>query len=576
VTVGDAALRQELAAGVSTGQGGMLVSGAVIYVDTIADLQALDTSALVDGQQVQVKEYHAGTGVGGGEFYWDAASEDADNGGVVFEVDGVVIGRWKRRFNGNLTVQQFGATGNGVSDDAPAIQAAFDSGARTVIFPRGNYILDSSQASDSVISISSRVEIIGEFGSQLSYTQNIPNTHDILKYNPQTLADEGVFIEGLWVIDRDGSGGRNVFYSKLTSSTGIKKLRIHRCLFRSTGQRAIRIDNDDVDLNPNGLFLSTITESEINGGIYLRKLGDSCSITDNVITGPNQGIFVSHLQESDPSGSSACLEISRNNITSDLGAIFVTNGRQYLIQQNNIEQLVALPSGFCIEIHNSQTSGFSAIKDNKISPTDPTSECGGLRLSSSRRVIISGNLIGSAGISGGTTCLSVENSRNLNIDNNDFYISQDCTGLSLDVDSLDNIVGSNNNYDEPFTGSTQVVDNAVNTTGVVKFPTLQNSWVNKGTPFEDAYFVKFNGMVTLGGVVEGGNISADVVLFTLPFGFRPKERLNFLTSYRDIGGTHMSALIRIDQDGSVRLETINGSTTASNRLSFSGISFHAT
>lgn len=42
----------------------------VIYVDTLADLQALDISALVVGQQVQVREYHAGSNVGSGEFYW--------------------------------------------------------------------------------------------------------------------------------------------------------------------------------------------------------------------------------------------------------------------------------------------------------------------------------------------------------------------------------------------------------------------------------------------------------------------------------------------------------------------------
>jgi hypothetical protein len=84
--VGDAALRQELSASVYTGQGGLLVSGSVIYVDTIADLQALDTSALVDGQQVQVKEYHAGTGVGGGLFYWsEFASKNDHNGGSVID-----------------------------------------------------------------------------------------------------------------------------------------------------------------------------------------------------------------------------------------------------------------------------------------------------------------------------------------------------------------------------------------------------------------------------------------------------------------------------------------------------------
>ena len=58
VTVGDAALRQELAAGVSTGQGGMLVSGAVIYADGLAELQAIPAGALRDKQIAVVDKRH--------------------------------------------------------------------------------------------------------------------------------------------------------------------------------------------------------------------------------------------------------------------------------------------------------------------------------------------------------------------------------------------------------------------------------------------------------------------------------------------------------------------------------------
>src|SRR5690625_808194 len=62
VAVGDADIRNDLAAGVGAGKGGLLVSGAVIYVDTIADLQALPTSEMVDGQQASTRE---------GVFTWD-------------------------------------------------------------------------------------------------------------------------------------------------------------------------------------------------------------------------------------------------------------------------------------------------------------------------------------------------------------------------------------------------------------------------------------------------------------------------------------------------------------------------
>lgn len=67
VAIGDAALRQELALPVSGGNGALHVSGAVIYVDSIADRDALPSGALVDGQVVHVR--------GAGEFSWDAAEQ---------------------------------------------------------------------------------------------------------------------------------------------------------------------------------------------------------------------------------------------------------------------------------------------------------------------------------------------------------------------------------------------------------------------------------------------------------------------------------------------------------------------
>lgn len=55
-------LRQDLA---SPDLGATLVSGAVIYVDTVTDLRDMDTGSLVDGRIVQVRS--------AGEFTWDSA-----------------------------------------------------------------------------------------------------------------------------------------------------------------------------------------------------------------------------------------------------------------------------------------------------------------------------------------------------------------------------------------------------------------------------------------------------------------------------------------------------------------------
>lgn len=63
VPAGDAVLRQDLA---NPDKGAALVRGAVIYVDTIADLQSLDTSGLVDGQLAALSR--------GGAYYFNGSA----------------------------------------------------------------------------------------------------------------------------------------------------------------------------------------------------------------------------------------------------------------------------------------------------------------------------------------------------------------------------------------------------------------------------------------------------------------------------------------------------------------------
>lgn len=107
LTTGKSILVDEIDSGVradldNPDKGALLVSGAVIYVDTISELQALPSSELVDGQQVIVKEYHSGAGVGGGVFRWDSSSiADVDNGIIFGDVN--ETGRWIRITQGERT-----------------------------------------------------------------------------------------------------------------------------------------------------------------------------------------------------------------------------------------------------------------------------------------------------------------------------------------------------------------------------------------------------------------------------------------------------------------------------------------
>lgn len=121
-------------------------------VDSISALRGLDktkyTRAFVTG-------YYA-SGDGGGGAYWYDSTDVAstDNGGtIIVAADG---GRWKLQVIGFLSVKQFGAKGDGTTNDTAAIQATLNAiGSGLVFAPHGLYQVTS-------LTIPAGVTLLGE------------------------------------------------------------------------------------------------------------------------------------------------------------------------------------------------------------------------------------------------------------------------------------------------------------------------------------------------------------------------------------------------------------------------------
>lgn len=95
----------------------------------------------------------------------------------------------------------------------------------------------------------------------------------------------------------------------------------------------------------------------------------------------------------------------------------------------------------------------------------------------------------------------------------------------------------------------------------VIMPTLLNSWVDYGTPWEVAGYWKSEGVVTLKGLIKSGAVGSSA--FTLPVAYRPPADLSFPTSSAGAFG-----LLQVLADGSVTPNV--GSNVA---FSLSGVSF---
>ena len=115
-----------------------VAGGEVFQAESIAALRLL-TTATAATQLFLLYNYVAGDG--GGAFRYDSTdTTTADNNGTVI-VD-AASRRWKRQYDGAVNVKWFGARGNGVANDATAINAAIavlGAAGGDVIFPPGNY-----------------------------------------------------------------------------------------------------------------------------------------------------------------------------------------------------------------------------------------------------------------------------------------------------------------------------------------------------------------------------------------------------------------------------------------------------
>ena len=198
-----------------------------------------------------LRYYSTGDG-GGNSFYWDSTSTATDNAGTVIKPTAVSgAGRWLATDASYINVKQFGAVGDGVTDDTAAFVAAntylmtkalrysnqtVESNYVTLTIPEGIYKISGHRIFGSQIPTGSNgtaparmLQILGQ-GATLIW--NVVNEDDELFYFDGTIANP--LVQGLSIytvrssIISTGAGNIFRFYSNtaLTNQANASKLHV--------------------------------------------------------------------------------------------------------------------------------------------------------------------------------------------------------------------------------------------------------------------------------------------------------------------------------------------------------------
>ena len=521
-----------------------------------------------------------------------------------------------------VSVKDFGAKGDGTTDDTAAIQAAIDSLSAlggTLLFPKGQYVVKQAGANTWCLKFTKPIRIIGSGALYCSILpdSSVPSSVHILAFYPDpAYAVDFTSIEKIY-IGNPSTGTRygkcGVYCDTQTAGAYLPKFTMRDCGI-ATGNDYGFYHLNNVSNNVNGgMYCALIENNGIKGGINLAESGDSCVIRNNILSGPNIGVFASIA-----TGASQ-LVIESNNITNTGGAIKIDRGFRAKILYNNCEQTGAGGSnGAMFDINGGNgVSPNIYIAHNHLGDFTNTGLTSMIRLRNTAGCKVEDNTLlfggdGSAAfcnvIDVGATCTDTIIGRNQYSTNvaadasftascatnvltvtgtptGTIRVGQEVSGAFIPygttIISLGTGSGAAGTYNlsatvgtvasEPMTSgnSRKVLDNGTGTMGVVKQLTLQNSWVPFNYQYSQPTFWKdVHGVVHVEGVISGGTATAGTVMFNLPASFRP-SLLHSCPTVSD-SGSLTASYINVQANGDTKIQAgVNA------RFHLDGVSFFA-
>jgi Pectate lyase superfamily protein/Periplasmic copper-binding protein (NosD) len=193
-------------------------------LNSIAVLKATNGTSL--NQYCKLLGYYTPGDGGGGEFYWDPASVDPQNGITVIQAISIT-GRWKRIFSKVIDIKWCGAKGDGTTDNLTVCQNAIDftsTNGYTLLLSAGTYLCNGTLwlksntqilgvAAGSVLKIGASGSIRGEKGGVRNFGFNNNYANEVIPTNSEDYTNV--------IITNDVPAGASTIGLNATAQIGI-------------------------------------------------------------------------------------------------------------------------------------------------------------------------------------------------------------------------------------------------------------------------------------------------------------------------------------------------------------------
>lgn len=425
-----------------------------------------------------------------------------------------------------VSVKDFGAKGDGVTNDTAAIQAALTycySVNKDLFLPSGNYLISAQLLNKGVSMIGE-----GRLYSQILLATSFPAATSIILVQP----DNGAYIDflelGRFSVQPTNGGtkyGGTAIFMNFQQTTNLSKLHMHDLYLLPGNDYSFQVNNN-MAVNFQGVPAnSTIERCYFAEGSKLIGIGDSNMIHENIFRASGGNRTAIWLYMSDTSGVASHTVIRENNIDCPGGALYAIKGRSIKFIYNNVELSAGsgTPNGSIVDIDGSSGSIPWAEVDS--------------------------NHIGIFGTATGTSAVRVNGAQGCSVDKNTILSGLTvASGILITASAGDTDIGFN---EIQSTYTTPINNSGLRTMGVPLAQAFLNSFTNTGGGYQPLTAYKSRtGLVTLAGVVNAPATPSGLIISTLPLGYRPATIQRFAASTVS-GGAIVGYAVEVDTAGNV-------------------------